>query len=91
MYTIEAEIEVPAPGKDEYYRPLLEIMYSYTPQTRYEPAELWLIDAALLNVEPDCEPSSAQIMKWAEDWLLGQGYYQACERAEENYEPVGIQ
>ena len=95
MHTIQAEIEFTSPDGEVFY-PVIEIAYNYlpgAPAVMYGPgagpaesAEVEAMDVTLIDDGGmDTEVDAATMMKWADAWLTGEGYYKACEEAESDY------
>lgn len=83
----------------EVANPTIEITYSYTPgrpaftpRGEYapidppEPAEVDLISAKLVDAD-GLRPQGEDVADWANDWLQGDGYEEACANAEETSGP----
>lgn len=59
----------------------IQIDYSYQPRRLSDAPQVTVIAVALLE-DGGINPTPSRVWQWAQDWLDGDGYDAACQRAE---------
>jgi hypothetical protein len=82
-HSITARFTVPlaafgAPGSTTIE---VEIAYSYQPRKLSDAPQVTVIAVVLLE-DGGLNPTPSHVWQWSQDWLDGDGYLAACQRAE---------